>query len=305
MYDLIIIGGGPGGVAAGVYAARKKICVMLITESFGGQSLVSADVQNWIGTKSASGFELAKMLEEHLRAQEGIDIVSGEWVEKVERFGEGFKLKTQSGKEYDALNLLLCSGSRRRKLGVPGEKEFEGKGVVYCSTCDAPLFKNKTVAVVGGGNAGLEAVHDLFPYASKIYLVIRSEGMKGDPITQDKIKNNPKVEIIINADTLSVEGTQLVTGLKYKDRPSGTEKVLPVQGVFVEIGAVPNSEFVKDFVTLNPMGEVVIDHKTQASSDPHIWAVGDVTDVLYKQNNISAGDAVKAVLNIYEHLKKK
>lgn len=307
-YDLIIVGGGPGGVAAGVYAARKKIKAMLVTESFGGQSLVSADVQNWIGTKSASGFELAKMLEEHLRAQEGIDIVAGEWVEKVERLGgpdDGFKVKTQSGQEFEGKNLLLCAGSRRRKLGVPGEKEFDGKGVVYCSTCDAPIFKNKVVAVVGGGNAGLEAVVDLFHYATKIYLIIRSEGMKGDPVTQEKIKNEPKVEIITMADTLEVLGDKFVTGLKYKDRPSGVEKVLPVQGVFVEIGAVPNSDFVKDFVTLNPMGEVIVDHKTQATSDPHIWAVGDVTDVLYKQNNISAGDAVKAVLSIYEYLKKK
>lgn len=303
MYDLIIVGGGPGGVAAGVYAARKKIKTLLITDSFGGQSLVSADVRNWIGTKSVSGFDLGKMLEEQLRDQEDIDIVDGDLVLKVEKSADGFRLTTRNGKNFEAKYLLLACGSRRRKLGVPGEKEFDGKGVAYCSTCDAPVFKNKVVAVVGGGNAGLEAVVDLFPYASKIYLIVRSGSVKGDPVTQEKVKSNPKVEIIYNALTQEILGNQLVTGLKYKDL-GGEIKELKLDGVFVEIGAVPNSEMVKDLVQLNQLGEVIVDHKTQQTSDPAIWAVGDISDVLYKQNNISAGDAVKAVLNIYGKIHK-
>lgn len=304
MYDLIIVGGGPGGVAAGVYAARKKIKTLLVTDSFGGQSLVSADVQNWIGTKSVSGFELGKMLEEHLRAQEDIEVVDGDLVASVEKTADGFLVKTQNGKSFETKYVLITSGSRHRKLNIPGEQSLDGKGVSYCSTCDAPLFKDKVVAVVGGGNAGLEAVIDLFPYASKIYLLEYSEGLKGDPITQEKVKNNPKTEIIMMAETREILGDKFVTGLTYKNRTSGEAKELALGGVFVEIGAIPNSDFVKGMVELNKYGEIVVDHKTQATSQPGIWAVGDVTDVLYKQNNISAGDAVKAVLNIYDKLSK-
>jgi alkyl hydroperoxide reductase subunit F len=302
-YDLIIIGGGPGGVAAGVYAARKKMKTALITDTFGGQSLVSADVQNWIGTKSVSGYDLGKMLEEHLRAQEDIDILDGDLVAEVRDAGETFKIKTKAGKELEARYLLLASGSRRRRLGVPGEDKFDGKGVAFCSICDAPLFRGKDVAVVGGGNAGLEAVLDLLPYATKIILMERSEALKGDPVTQEKVKADPKVEIMTQVQVSEILGDAAVTGLKYKDLKTGEEKTLPVGGVFVEIGAVPNSELVKGLAELNQFGEVVVDHKTQRASHPRIWAVGDVSDVLYKQNNISAGDAVKAVLNIYEALR--
>jgi alkyl hydroperoxide reductase subunit F len=304
MYDRVIVGGGPGGVAAGVYAARKKMKTALVTDTFGGQSLVSADVQNWVGTKSVSGFDLGKMLEEHLRAQEDIDILDGDLVTEVKDDGGVFKVKTKEGKELESKYILLASGSRRRRLGVPGEDKFDGRGVAYCSICDAPVFRGKEVAVVGGGNAGLEAVIDLLPYATKITLLERSEAPKGDPVTQEKIKADPKVQIIVNAQTLEILGDTAVGGLKYKDLKTGEEKILPVGGVFVEIGAVPNSELAKELVELNKFGEIVVDHKTQRTSHPRIWAIGDVSDVLYKQNNISAGDAVKAVLNIYGQISK-
>jgi len=304
-YDLIIIGGGPGGVAAGVYAARKKIKTLFITDSFGGQSLVSADVQNWIGTKSVSGFDLGQMMEEHLRAQEEIEIVFPDLVTAVEKLPSGnFNVTTEDGKHFETKFLFIASGSRRRKLGVPGEKELDGKGVAYCSTCDAPLFNGKEVAVVGGGNAGLEAVVDLLPYASKIYLLEFSDRLKGDPITQEKIKASPKVQIMYKTQSLAVLGDKFVSGIKYKNLESNVEKELSVGGVFVEIGAIPNKEFLSTLVETNKFGEIVIDHKTQQTSDPGIWAAGDVTDVLYKQNNISSGDAVKAVLNIYERIIK-
>lgn len=304
-YDLLIIGGGPGGVAAGVYAARKKIKTALVTDAFGGQSLVSDDIQNWIGVKSISGFDLAKALEDHLRAQESIDILDGDLVKKIEKMeGGGFRATTDAGKVVEARYLLVASGSRRKKLKVPGEEKFSGKGVAYCSTCDAPLFNGKTVAVVGGGNAGLEAVIDLLPYATKIYLIVRSGAPKGDPVTEEKVRQSSKVDIIVNANTKEITGDGFVTGFAYEDKTTGETKTLPVQGVFVEVGAVPNSEIVKDFVVLNEAGEIIIDHKTQRTSDPSIWAIGDVSDVLYKQNNISAGDAVKAVLNIYEKMQK-
>lgn len=306
MYELIIIGGGPGGVAAGVYAARKKIKTALVAESFGGQSIVSADVQNWIGTKNISGFDLAQNLEAHVKAHEpDIEVIENDLVSKVEPNGAGLLIvTTEKGKTLETKYLLVASGSRRRKLGVPGEKEFDGKGVVYCSTCDAPLFKDKEVAVVGGGNAGLEAVVDLLPYATKIYLLEYGDACKGDAITLEKIKANPKVNIVTQAQTLEVVGDKMVTGVKYRDRRTNTDLMLPVQGVFVEIGAVPNSEFVKGLAELSKFGEIVVDHKTQRSSHPQIWAAGDVSDVIYKQNNISAGDAVKALLNIYEQIHK-
>jgi len=216
----------------------------------------------------------------------------------------GFSLTTKNGKTFETKYILLASGSRRKKLGIPGEKEFDGKGVAYCSTCDAPIFKNKTVAVVGGGNSALESVVDLLPYASKIYLFVRSGTMRGDQITQEKIKIHPNVAIVFNAVPQEILGKDIVTGLRYKDAENGEVKDVALDGIFVEIGLTPNSDFMKSLVDLDEYGAVVVDHKTQATSNPGIWAVGDVTDGLYKQNNISVGDAIKAALNIYDHLKK-
>lgn len=301
MYDLVIIGGGPAAVAAGVYAARKKINSALVAEEFGGQSLVSADVQNWIGTVSISGFDLGENLKAHVKAQKGIDVLEGHKVTAVAKTPSGFKVTLRSGKELETKYLLAASGSRRKRLGIPGEDKYEGKGVFFCSICDAPIMGGKTVAVVGGGNAGLESVVDLLPYASKVYLLARSE-IKGDPVTFEKIKADPKVEVWLNTSPLEIKGGDLVTGVVVNQ--NGEQKEIPVEGVFVEIGAVPNSEFLNGITPLNQRGEVIVDHKTQLSQTPGIWAAGDVSDVLYKQNNISAGDAVKAVLNIYEMLTK-
>jgi alkyl hydroperoxide reductase subunit F len=305
MYDLIIIGGGPAGVAAGIYAARKKMKTALVADIFGGQSAVSTDVRNWIGTKSISGFDLAKSLEEHLRAQDGIDIVDADLVTAVNanEDGNGFSLVTRNGKALQAQYVLVATGSHHRNLGVPGEREFDGKGVVYCATCDAPLFGEKTVAVVGGGNSALEAVLDLFPYASKIYLLIRSDVLKGDPVTQDKVKSHPNVTIVFNAVVEEILGKDLVTGLRYRDAKTDETKELALDGVFVEIGLTTNSEFLAGTVTVNGRGEIVTDPRTQETSCDGIWAAGDVTDGPYRQNNISVGDAIKAVLNIYDRVK--
>ena len=305
IYDLIIVGGGPAAVAAGIYAARKKLKLLVIAgqDGFGGQSLVSADVQNWIGTKSVSGLELGKMLEEHLRSQDGAEVLEDSAI-KIGKNSDGFGVETQGGKKFNAKTVLVATGSRRRKLSVPGEKEFDGKGVAYCSTCEAPLFKNKIVAVVGGGNTGLEAVVDLLSYASRVYVLSSRDQLKGDPVTQEKIRASKKVEIIFNAKTLEILGDKFVSRLQYEDINSKKIKELKLDGVFVEIGSVPNADFVKDLVQVNQYGEIIIDHKTQRTSLEGIWAAGDVTDVLYKQNNVSAGDAVKAVLNIYDYLNK-
>ncbi|QQG45142.1 MAG: FAD-dependent oxidoreductase [Candidatus Sungiibacteriota bacterium] len=314
LYDIVVIGGGPAGTAAAVYAARKKLKTLLITESFGGQSIVSDDIQNWIGEKHISGFDLAKKLEEHVRAYpDMVDVKVPEKVLEVKtsRCINGtrvcdFSIKTEQGNVYEGKTVILAAGARRRKLGVPGEEKLNGKGVAYCSTCDAPLFSGKKVAVIGGGNAGLEAAQDLFSYASEVYLFHRGEALKGDPVEQEEIKKNPKLrEIILNAETLEILGDKFVTGLKYKNLKTGEEKTLEVDGVFVEIGSVPNSEIVKDLVELDQWGQVKIDAKHASTSQPGIFAAGDITDDPYKQNNISAGDAVKAALAAYAYLQKR
>ncbi len=306
MFELIIIGGGPAAVAAGVYAGRKQIKTALITETFGGQSIVSNEIYNWVGTKAISGLKLAQDLEEHVRAH-GIEIVDGERVTAVAKVDGGppaghFSLTTSSGKIFETKTIMIASGSRRRRLGIPGEDRLDGKGVVFCSTCDAPLFKNKDVVVVGAGNAGLEAIVDSIPYASSITLLVRGTELKGDSVTQDKVKSHPKVKIIYGAVPTEVLGEKVVNSVKYQDKATGQTKEIQAQGLFVEIGSLPNSDFVKELVTLNPGNEIVVDHKTQQSSCVGIWAAGDVSDVLYKQNNISAGDAVKGLLNIYDFL---
>jgi len=302
MYDLIIIGGGPAGVSAGIYAARKKIKFLLATENFGGQSVVASEIQNWIGIKSISGFDLAKKMEDHLMAQEGVEAEEGYLAEKVEKIKGGFNVVLKNGKSFEARTVLAATGGRRRRLGVAGEKEFESKGVAYCSTCDAPMFGKKTAAIVGGGNAALGAVKDLSAYADKVYLMVRSENIKGDPVLFEEIKKDKKVEILLNSEITEIFGHDLVEGVKYSDKKDNKVKELKLDGVFVEIGSVPNSEFLGDLVKKNGYNEVVVDHKDQKTSCEGIWAAGDITDMPYRQNNISASDGIKALLSIKDYL---
>ena len=339
-YDLLIIGGGPAGAAAGVYAARKKLKTVLITENFYGQSVASAEIQNWIGAKSISGMDLARNMEEHVKSYD-IEIAEGDLVEKIIPLGtsdvpniealnsrtsevqklekqksiNGFRVITKSGKSFETKTILVASGGRHRKLGVPGEEKFDGKGMVYCATCDAPMFNRKAVAVIGAGNAGLEAARDLLSYATKVYILEFTDKIFGDPVIFEVLKKDPRVEVIMSVEVKEVfgdlsptkdfVGDDLLKGLKYADRNSGEVKELAVEGIFVEIGSVPNSEIVKDLVSLNKKGEIEVDAKTQRASLAGIWAAGDVCDTLYKQNNIAVGDAIKAVLDIQEYLNKR
>jgi len=312
LYDVIIIGGGPAAVGVAVYAARKKLTSLLITETFGGQSIVSDDIQNWIGEPHIAGWELAQKLEKHARDYPDVlTIKDGERIVAVQEIACSqdricdFEVATEKGEKYQSKTVIVASGARRRKLGIPGENELNGKGVAYCSTCDAPLFKDKTVAVVGGGNAGLEAVIDLIPYASKIYLVEYGETLKGDAVTQAEIKKNPKVEILLNTQTVAVLGDKFVQGLKCLDRKTNKEKTLDVGGLFVEIGSVPNSEIVKGLVEIDKFGQIVTDAKYATTSHAGIFAAGDVTDDPFKQNNISVGDGVRAALSAYDYLLKR
>ncbi len=309
LYDVIIIGGGPAAVAAAVYTARKQMKTLFITESFGGQSVVSDDIQNWIGDIHISGFDLAKRFEEHVGAFP--DMIEIKMPEKVTAVGAikctrpgfacDFEVSTDQGATYQAKSVVVASGARRRKLGIPGEEAFNGKGVAYCSTCDAPLFSGKVTAVVGGGNAGLEAVVDLIPYATHIFLMVRGDSLKGDETTQSEIKKSPKVSAIFNAAVDEVLGTRMVSGLKYHDLKTNESHELAVGGLFVEIGSVPNAEIVKDLVKIDRFGQIIVD-KFAATSHPGIFAAGDVTDDPFKQNNISAGDGVKAALSAYSYI---
>ena len=306
MYDVVIIGGGPGGVAAGVYAARKQLKTLFLTENFNSQSVVSASIENWIGTETIAGWEFGQALEKHLRAQEGIEIKTDSKVVRVTPEAEGgYTIKTESGEEYASKTIIIASGGRHRHLGIPGEEKLNGKGVAYCSTCDAPFFRGKKVAVVGGGNAGLEAVEDLLPYADEIVLIVRSGEVKGDQVTQDKVLNSPKVSVLYHTTPQEIVGENTVSGIRIKNTETGEVQTIDLNGVFVEIGMVPNTEFVKDLLDLNERGEIILDHRTRAASQPGIFAAGDATDAPYKQNNISAGDGVAAALSAYDYLRKQ
>ena len=307
MYDLVIIGGGPAGVAASVYAARKQLKTLLVVKEFGGQSIVSPEIFNWIGTPSISGPELANNFKKHAEQYKGdyLDIKEGENVVSLEQTESGFVVKTNEGNTYQSKMVLITSGSSRRKLDVPGAEELEGRGIVYCASCDGPLFSDQDVAVIGGGNAGFESAAQLLAYTKSVILLHRGEEYKADKITVDKVLSHPNMTGILNAATSEIKGEKLVEGLVYKDKKTGEEHELKVTGVFVEIGQIPNTDFVKDILELDEYNRIKIDPKNQKTSVEGIWAAGDGTDVLYHQNNIAAGDGVRAVEDIYVTLHAK
>src|SRR3990167_560770 len=314
MYDLIIIGGGPAGVAAAVYAARKHLKTGLIAEEIGGQSTVSEGIENWIGSPKIHGQELAKLFKAHLEAVKGdmVELALGERVVKLEKSSEGFIVtmvkagRAPGGTSTSASgrSVLVVSGAGRRKLDVPGAEKFENKGVTYCASCDGPLFSGMDVAVVGGGNAGFESAAQLLAYCKSVTLLNRSDTFRADEITLEKVLKNPKMRAIKNVEVIEVKGDKFVEGLVYKDA-NGEEHELKASGIFVEIGQLPNTNFVKGLVELDPVGRVKIDPITGKTNVPGIWAAGDCTDVLYHQNNIAAGDAVRALEDIYVTLHTK
>jgi len=304
MHDLIIIGGGPGGVAAGVYAARKRLKTLLITYEWGGQSTVSEDIQNWIGTVSITGAELAKALREHLEACKAdiVEIKQHELVTEIKQSGKNFVVLTDAGHAYETKTVLITSGSTRRKLEIPGAAEFENKGITYCASCDGPLFSGKDVVVVGGGNAGFETAAQLLAYAKSVTLLQRGGDYRADPVTVQKVLANPKMHGITNTELVEIKGDKFVTSIIYKDLADGKNKEVSCEGIFVEIGLVPATGYVKNLVELNKYSQIVIDPRTQQTKTAGIWAAGDCTDSLYHQNNIAAGDAVRALEDIYMYL---
>jgi len=279
---------------------------MLIAEEFGGQSIVSEGIENWIGTEKLSGEELKKSLKKHLDAYKGdiLDIEEGR-VEMLEKTADGFRITTAKDIVFEARAVLIASGASRRKLQVPGADTFENKGVTYCASCDGPLFADQDVAVVGGGNAGLETAAQLLAYAKSVTLIHRHSSLKADPITIEKVLAHPNMKVLYNYEPIEVTGEKFVNGLVARERATSETITLPITGVFVEIGVMPSTGFAAGLVDLDPVGRIVTDPKNQHTSIEGIWAAGDCTDELYHQNNIAAGDAVKALEDIYLWVKMR
>ncbi len=305
MYDLAIIGGGPAGVAAGVYAARKRLKTILIAETIGGQSTESQDVQNWIGTPHISGADMAKQLEAHLREYAGdvLELKIGERAVSVTKNEGSFSVQT-AATSYMAQTVLIVTGGARKKLEVPGAEQFEHKGVTYCASCDGPIFSGQDVAVVGGGNAGFETAAQLLAYCKSVTLIHRQpDFLRADKTTVDAVLAHPNMKAVKNVSPVEVKGDQFVKSISVKDNATGAVTEIPVAAIFVEIGMVPATDPVKTLVSLDEWGKIKVDPKTQRTSQLGVWAAGDCSDGIYHQNNIAAGDAVKALEDIYFYIK--
>ncbi len=308
VYDLIIIGGGPAGSAAGVYAARKRLKTLLLTNDFGGQSVVSPDIHNWIGTPSISGIDLAESFKKHLQAyaEDVLEIKEGESITSIKKDSENFSIESASGKTFIGRSILVATGSARKKLSAINADKFEHKGITYCASCDGPLYGGKDVIVIGAGNAGFESAAQLLAYCKSVTLLNRgSDFSKADPGTVEAVLKNEKTKVISNAETIQVDGGDFVESLTYRDVKTGEAHTVKTDGVFVEIGQVPNTGLVEGAINLNERKNIIVDPKNQRTSTLGIWAAGDVTDGLYHQNNIAAGDAVKALEDIYIYLHGK
>lgn len=310
MYDLIIIGGGPAGMTAAIYAARKKMNTLVLTGNIGGQTLWSSEVDNYLGFQLVSGADLVGKFRAHIKRLDeenalfDLEIKEGAEIKKVESMESGgFEVETTVGEKYQAATLIIASGKIPRKLNVPCEDKFIGHGVTYCATCDAPLFRDKDVAVVGGGNSAMDAAIQLLKIANKVYLININPKLGGDEVMREQVAAaGDKVEIFNTHQVAEIMGEQSVAGLTIKDIASGESRELAVQGVFVEIGSIPSTGFVKNLVKLNEWGEIIIDPQTNSTSEPGIFAAGDVTNVREKQIVIAAGEGAKAALAAYDYL---
>lgn len=300
LYDLIIVGGGPAGAAAAVYAARKQLKTLQITAEWGGQSNVSTEIQNWIGTPKISGADLADALKKHAEAYRGefLEIISPKLATGLATFDDRVEVSVAGGTVYSGKTLLIAAGAQRRKLDVPGAATYDNKGLTYCASCDGPLFAGMDVAVIGGGNAAFETVLQLTAYCKSVTLLNRTEIFRADEISVAAAKAKPNFNVITSVRPTEVVGEQFVTGIKYADA-SGRETLLPVAGIFVEIGLLPNTEWIGTAIELNETKQIKVDPRTQRTSHPRVWAAGDITDGIYHQNNIAAGDAVKALEDTY------
>lgn len=303
-FDVLIVGGGPAGAAAGVYAARKGIRTGIAAQRFGGQVLDTMDIENYISVLKTEGPQFAAALEAHVNDYE-VDVMNLQTATKLipaEKEGGLIEVQFESGASLKSRTVILSTGARWRNMGVPGEETYRTKGVTFCPHCDGPLFKGKRIAVIGGGNSGVEAAIDLAGIVEHVTLLEFAPQMRADEVLQRKLKSLPNVDILLNAQTTEVTGADgKVNGLAYKNRETGEAKQLALEGIFVQIGLLPNTDWLKGTVELSQMGEIVVDAHG-ATNVPGVFAAGDCTTVPYKQIIIAAGEGAKASLSAFDYL---
>lgn len=301
-YDLIILGAGPAGMAAGVYAARKQMDVLIISDNVGGQAMWSAGIENYLGFIFISGPDLVHKFEEHV----GTFGIPQQFtkVTRLTRHGETFRVDTSDGRAFTAAAVIVATGKSPKMLGAPGEKEFTGRGVTYCATCDAPLFAGQNIAVVGGGNSGLDAAVQLIKICPKVYVIERDAELRADAIMIEQVKAADNVEVLTGTEVRKITGDAFVTAITVGSVDGGEPRQLEVQGVFVEVGLTPSTDFAKGVLWLNPRGEIPVDCAARTGV-PGLYAAGDVSDVPEKQIIIAAGDGAKAALGAYSYLVRR
>jgi len=298
-HDLIIIGAGPAGMTAGVYAARKQIDTIIITQDIGGQALWSSGIENYLGYIFITGPELVRKFEEHLRKFDLKLEFAG--VSRLRQTSGGFRVAIEDGREFAGRAAIIASGKSPRFLDVPGEKEFTGRGVTYCSTCDGPLYAGMDVAVVGGGNSGLDAVVQMMKICPKVYLIELGNQLRADEVMQRQAREAANVEIVMETRVRQIKGDAFVTSVAVENARTGETREMEVKGVFIEIGLAPNTGFAADVVRLNEQGEIPVDCGARTGV-PGLFAAGDATDVPEKQIICAAGDGAKAALGAYSYL---
>jgi len=299
MHDLIILGAGPAGMTAGVYAARKQLDTLIITKDIGGQTTWSSEIENYLGYTYITGPELVQKFEDHLRYF-NLRLEFAE-VKRLSKIDGGFLVECDEMRHFETRTVVVATGKSPRMLNIPGERYFRGKGVSYCSTCDAPLFAGMDVAVIGGGNSGLDAAIQLMKITPKVYIIEQEPKLRADEVLKEKVQNAHDVEILLNTRPVVVFGDVMVTGLTVENIETGEKRDIKVRGIFVEIGLEPNTEFIKDMVRLNRYGEIPVNCATETGI-PGLFAAGDVTDVPEKQIIIAAGDGAKAALGAYSYI---
>jgi len=304
IYDLIIIGGGPAGITAGIYAGRQKMKTLLITKEFGGQIAKKAtEICNYTGFENISGIDLIEKFVGHLEKQKTVETKFTQ-IRKIEKNGDIFTVITSKAEKIEAKTVIIATGADPRPLEAIGEKEFIGKGVGYCVTCDGPIFRNKTVAIVGGGNAGLEAALFMTNYATKIYVLEFASEIKADEANKNEVAKSEKIEIITNASVKEIKGEIMVSSLVYEDQKTKELKTLEVQGVFIEIGSQPATALAKGLVDFTKRDEIVVESETFSTKTPGLYAAGDNNSGPYKQIITAAGEGCKASLAAYDYLRK-
>ncbi|MBP9478232.1 MAG: FAD-dependent oxidoreductase [Sebaldella sp.] len=303
LYDVLVVGTGPAAVSSAVYAARKGLKTAMIGLKIGGQVLDTKDIENIIGVPKTTGMEYAENLEKHLK-EYCVALKEGTYVTNLEADGKDKIVTTSDNKKYKSKTVIIATGAKWRELNVPGEQEYKGKGVHYCATCDGPFYKGLDVAIVGGGNSGVEAALDMSGIAKSVTVVEFMPELKADKVLIDKLGERNNVKVITNVATTEIFGEDFTKGLKYKNRADDSISDLNIDGVFIEIGLTPNSEFAKNLVETNRFGEIII-NENNMTNVKGVFAAGDVTTVKQKQIVISVGEGAKAALNAFEYLIKE